>query len=218
MSFECPKFESGPKSHIEIEKSFEDFFPKEFLNNPADYFEKEGQNIKQGEKKFDETGRLREDPTAVKDLPVWKNQKGEQLFTVAKRINIEKGKVGESGDPFYEYKIMQLVKEKGLPVANPIAKIEQGGTHLIIMEKIQGIRWSEKDALNLREKGYTDEDIESLKKQAEDRMNELKEDFEKAGIKRGWKLKDLIFDIDIENKKILKITPTDWERTKIVKE
>ena len=74
MSLEFPKFESTPESFIKIEKEFEDFIPEEFLNDPVGYFEKEGQNIKQGEKKFDETGRIREDPTAVKDLPVWKNR------------------------------------------------------------------------------------------------------------------------------------------------
>ncbi len=215
MSLEFPEFESKPESYIKAEEDFKDFIPEDFSNDPVGYFEKRGQNIKQGEKKFDETGRIREDPTAVKDLPVWENQKGEKLFTVAKRVNIEKGDVGKSGDPFYEYKIMQFVKEKGLPVATPIAKIEQSGTHIIVMEKLTGIRWSEKDTLKLTERGYSAKDVENLKNQAEEKMNELKEKFDKAGIKRGWKLKDLVFNIDIDNKKILSITPTDWERTKI---
>ena len=46
-------------------------------------------------------------------------------------------------------------------------------------------------------------------------MIELQQHFEEAGIIRSWKLKDMIFNIDIENKRINGIVPTDWERTKI---
>lgn len=131
---------------------------------------------------------MREDPTAVKELPAWTNPNGQELRTIGKKVNIEKNKIRESGDPFYEYKVM---------------------------EKVQGIGWYGKDALGLKEKGYTDEDIGNLKKQAEATMAELQQRFEKAGIVRGWKLKDMVFDIDIKNKQIIGIVPTDWERTKI---
>jgi len=216
MLFEIPNQEQELKSKIEIEENYQDFIPEDFLNNPVEYFEREGINIKQGEIKKDETGKVREDPTAVKDMPVWINHKNEELYTIGKRVNIEKGKIKESGDPFYEFNIMKKIKEKNLPVATPIAKIEDKGIYLIIVEKIHGIRWSEKDALKLREKGYTNEDIEDLKSQAEKQMNELKDKFEQAGIKRGWKLKDMVFEIDFDNKKILNMIPTDWERTKVV--
>ncbi len=217
MNFERLKFkyEEEPKIKIEIEPEFNNFIPEEFKQNPIRYFESKGKNIKSGEVKKDETGQIREDPTAVKELPIWIDQNGQELRTIGKRVNIEKGKVGESGDPFYEYKIMEIVRSIGLPAPRPIAKVEQQGTHLIVMEKVQGIRWHEKDALKLKEKGYTDEDIENLKTQAETMMVKLQQKFEEAGIIRSWKLKDMIFDIDIKNKKIKGITPTDWERTKI---
>ena len=35
------------------------------------------------------------------------------------------------------------------------------------------------------------------------------------GIIRKWKLKDMVLDVDFESKKVVGITPTDWERTKI---
>lgn len=218
MSFENPTFESKEselKAKIEVEPGFDAFVPDEFRQNPLEYFEGKGQNIKSGEIKRDETGRVREDPTAVKELPVWTDASGQELQTIGKRVNIEKGKVGESGDPFYEYKIMETVTSVGLPAPRPVAKVEQQGMHLIVMEKVQGIGWYEKDALKLKEKGYSDEDIENLKGQAEIMMAELQQQFEEAGIVRGWKLKDMIFDIDIENKRINRIVPVDWERTKI---
>lgn len=220
MSFENPTYdepnkEASSQPKIEVESGCEAFVPEEFKQDPLGYFESQGKNIKSGEIKRDETGRVREDPTAVKKLPVWTNTDGNELHTIGKRVNIEKGKVGESGDPFYEYRVMELVGEAGLPTPRPVAKVEQSGSHLIVMEKVSGIGWYDKDALHLKEKGYTDEDIESLKRQAEEQMTILQTTFEEAGIQRGWKLKDMIFDVDIDNKTIRGITPVDWERTKI---
>lgn len=219
MSFENPTSEpikeAVPQLKVEVASGYESSVPEEFKQDPIGYFESQGKNIKSGEIKRDETGRVREDPTAVKELPVWTNTDGNELHTIGKRVNVQKGKVGESGDPFYEYRIMELVSEAGLPTPRPVAKVEQSGTHLIVMEKVYGIGWYEKDALHLKEKGYTDEDMESLKRQAEERMTALQAKFEEAGIHRGWKLKDIIFDVDIENKTLRGITPVDWERTKI---
>ncbi len=208
--------ESPPTPTVEVESGFVEFVPQAFLNDPAGYFEREGKNIKTGEVKYDEAGVVREDPTAVKDLPAWTNAEGKEIHTVGRRVNTIKGAVGESGDPFYEYKILEKLTVMGLPVAKPIAKAEQAGTHIIVMERIPGIRWSEKESLNLKENGYSDEDISTLMQQAEERMDELKVQFEQVGVVRGWKLKDMVFEIDVENKRITSIVPTDWERTKIV--
>ena len=203
-------------SKVEIKPKFANFVPEEFLNNPVGYFEREGKNIKTGEKKIDEEGMVREDPTAVKDLPVWKNKDGREILTVGKKVNIDKGAVAESNDPFYEYKILERLAKIGLPAAKPIAKVEQDGVHIIVMERIPGIRWPEKENLKLKEQGFSDEDILALMAEAEQKMNELKIRFEQSGIVREWKLKDMIFQIDFENKKITAVIPTDWERTKIV--
>lgn len=208
--------ENIPTLKVEVESEFAGFVPKEFLNDPVGYFEQEGKNIKTGEIKHSKTGTVQEDPTAVKDLPVWKNEKGLELQAVGRRVNIAKGAIAESGDPFYEYKILEQLAQMGLPAARPIAKAEQNGIHIIITERIPGLRWSERDSLNLKEKGYSDEDIAGLMAEAEQKMNELKKQFDEAGVVRGWKLKDMVFQIDIENKKIISLMPTDWERTKIV--
>lgn len=222
MGFENPKFESGkestPKARIEVESGYETFVPEQFRQDPLGYFESQGENIKSGEIKRDETGRVREDPTAVKELPTWTDTNGNELHVIGKRVNIEKGKVGESGDPFYEYRVMEIISEAGLPAPRPIARVEQSGAHLIVMEKVQGISWYDKDTLRLKDKGYTDEDMGTLRQQAEGRMAQLQAQFEEAGIQRGWKLKDMIFDIDIENKIVRGIIPVDWERTKIDQE
>src|SRR3989338_962751 len=212
------EFSPKPGFQIEVENGYEYFIPQEFQENPIEYFEREGKNIKTGEIKFDENRRVLEDPTTVKDLHVWRNNNGKELHVVAKRVNTGKGEMMKSGDPFYEYKILKLVQELGLLAAKPVAKVEKGNVHLIIMERIFGVRWSEKDSLNLKERGYSNKDIENLKMQAESKMEQLKKKFEEAGIIRGWKLKDMVFDVDIENKIIRGIVPTDWERTKIEKQ
>jgi len=210
--------ESISTPQIEIEPQYKEFVTEEFKNDPLGYFEREGKNIKSGEIKIDNDGVVREDPTAVKDLPPWKNYKGEEIFTVGRRVNISKGSVGDSGDPFYEYKILEQLQRLGLPAARPIAKAEQADSHLIVMERIPGIRWSERDSLRLKENGYSEEEISALIAEAESKMNNLQEIFTKAGVIRGWKLKDMVFQIDIINRKILSITPTDWERTKIIEQ
>lgn len=210
-----PNNESEHQVKIETKSDFESFIPEEFKQDPIKYFEEQGHNIKSGEIKRDETGRIREDPAAVKELPTWTNENQQELKVVGKKVNVEKGKVGESGDPFYEYRIIETVQSLGLPTIKPIAKTEQGDNYLILTEKATGIGWYTKDLVNLQEKGFNVSDIENLKNQAKTMIEELQKQFEEAGITRGWKEKDMIFDIDFENKTIKSITPTDWERTKI---
>ncbi len=205
---------SVPK--VEVEPEFVEFAPQEFIDNPLEYFEREGKNVKSGEIKYDEAGIVREDPTAVKDLPTWRNAVGAEIKTVGRRVNTAKGAVGESGDPFHEYKILERLARLGLPAAKPIAKAEQAGMHVIVMERIPGVRWSERDSLRLKESGYSDDDIAALMTEAEHKMSELEARFDEAGVIRGWKLKDMVFEVDVPNKKILSIVPTDWERTKIL--
>ncbi len=208
--------ESVPVPKVEVEPEFRGFIPQEFLVDPKGYFEREGKNIKTGEKKIDENGVVREDPTAVKDLPTWKNNEGIELKTVARHVDTKKGKAGESGDPFYEYKIQEQLRQLGLPAAKPIAKAEQAGDHIIVMECIPGLRWSERDSLNLKEQGYSEEDLSNLMVQTEQKMDELKTKFEQVGVVRGWKLKDMVIQIDFDHKQVLSVIPTDWERTKII--
>ncbi len=206
--------ESAPVPIIEIEPEFAGFTPQEFIIDPVGYFEREGKNIKKGERMLDEQGVVREDPTAVKDFPVWKDAEGAEIQTVGKRVNANKGAMAKSGNPFYEYEVMQKVGQMKLPVARLVAKAEQSGVYLIVMERIPGVRWSELDSLNLRGQGYSVEDIVNLRKQAEQVMNDMKIKFELAGFVRGWKLKDMVMQIDVANKKVAGMVPTDWERTK----
>lgn len=211
------RVEELPVPKIEIQPEFEDCVPTEFAQNPLEYFENKGVNIKSGETQFAEDGHVREDPTAVKDLPVWRNAAGVELRTVGKRVNTRKGAIGESGDPFYEYTILEQLEALKLPAARPVARAEHAGTHLIVMTRVLGTRWSEKESLQLKENGYSDDDIASLLTQAEEKMGELQQQFEAKGVMRSWKLKDMVFEIDVPNKRILSMTPTDWERTKIEK-
>ncbi|HEX7724877.1 MAG TPA: hypothetical protein VF438_04035 [Candidatus Paceibacterota bacterium] len=203
---------SGP--HVEIEAAYESFVPEEFKSSPLTYFESHGTNIKQGEILYDENGTVREDPTAVKDLPVWTNTEGRELHTVGKRVNISKGKVARANDPFYEYGIMEYVQSKGLPGAKPIAKASENGAHLIVMERVPGLRWSYRKTL--LKQGFTNNDVELMHKKAEAMMAELQKRFEAHGITRSWKLSDMIFDIDVEHKDLRALVPVDWERTEIV--
>lgn len=202
------------EAKVESKPETESFVPKEFKNEPVKYFEDKGKNVKSGEIKHYENGTVREDPTAVKDFPEWENPDGEKIKVVGKRVNAEKAQVGQTGDPFHEYKIMELVTEVGLPAPRPITKAEQNNQYLFVMERATGIRWNERTQV-LRESGMSETDIENWQQKARDKMQALGDVFEEYGIHRGWKEQDMIFDIDEQTKEIKKITPTDWERTKI---
>jgi len=213
LSTPAKEVESGVK--VEIEPGYEAFIPEVFKQGPVEYFESVGVDIKTGAARWTEDEEIRDDPSAVKALPVWTDTNGKKLYTVGKRINPPAGQSEVVGDPFYEYQVMQAVNSVGLPAPKPIVKAEQQGIHLFVMEKVEGVSWYNKDELNLDKKGYSNEDIVELFAQAEAMMNELKKQFDEAGITRIWKLKDMIFDCDFEHKKILKMVPTDWKRTHI---
>lgn len=210
MSFE------SPDPLIEISPEYEGYIPKEFLENPLKYFEEHGENIKSGEVKIDEGGIIRDDPTATRFLPRWENDDGETLEVVAKRVNPIKGVVGEIGDSLHEYKVMQMIAELGLPTAKPVGYVEHGKDTLILTERINGFRWSgeEKERL-VRDYGFTEEEIGELISQAQVEMERLRGEFQQRGIKRGWKLADMVFQIDTKKKTLLGIVPVDWERTRI---
>ncbi len=97
-------------------------------------------------------------------------------------------------------------------MAKPIAKIEEGDIFIFLSEKIDGLRWSEKEEL----KDWTEEEKKQILDDAEREMGRLKKLFEKKGVQRTWKLKDMVFHIDFEKRKLKGLTPTDWERTKII--
>jgi len=207
-------FESPPQPQINIESDFQDFIPEEFLSNPLEYFEKNGHNIKPGVKHFDQKGTF-EDPDATKDLPVWHNSQNEELHTVGKKVNITKAQVGKSGDPFHEYSVMEIAKEFGLPAPTPIAKVEHNNEYLIIMKKVEGIRWTDEGMKPIHESNLTDEDKKNLLSEAEKMVADIAQKYERIGLHRKWKMKDMIFEVDIPNKKVLSVIPTDWEGTEI---
>lgn len=140
--------------HIATDPSFTNFLPAEFIADPLSYFQSKGINIKSGEPTYNEHGVIDEDPTAVKDLPLWTNPEGQALATVAKRVNTEKAQIKKTADPFYEYKVMEIIQKLGLPVSKPIVKVEQSGIHMIVMERVKGLRWVNNDIKLLKAKGY----------------------------------------------------------------
>ncbi len=201
--------ETPPKPKIDIEHGYEDFVPEEFRQDPFTYFESEkGENLKP----------WTEQAAKVKEFQ-WRNQNQETIQVVAKKVSF---KLHQLGDPLHEYKIMEILNQIGLPAAVPVASVEANGNFMIVTERIPGIIESDFEQLlpELRSRGYTQEDIKRLKRQVEDKMKELKASFESAGIykdyhKDHWKIKDMVIDLDIENKQIRGIVPTDWEKTQI---
>lgn len=208
-------FESKIEIKLEIEKGFETFVPEDFKQDPFGYFESKGKNIKSGEAEYNDDGLIVEDPTATKDLPVWTDEKGVELHTVGKKVNTVKSQVGKSEDPFYEYKVMEIAREFGLPAPIPVAKVEAGDNYLLVMQKVSGLRWTDEGMKPIHNAGLSDDEKQDLLLQAQGLIDGIKEQYEKIGLYRNWKMKDMVFNVDIQNRKVLSVIPTDWERTKI---
>lgn len=212
MSEAIPPQPENGESRLSIEVPYEAFVPGDFRRVPVEYFESEGVGIKRGDWRIAPDGSRYRDMTSVKDFPVWRDLDGNELRCVAKRVDAEKGEVAASGDPFYEYRVMEAVAARGLPVAKVVARAEQDGVHLIVMEKVLGLRWKEAASI-ARERKLSEEAVAHLLEQAEAKMKELAARFEEAGIHRSWKLQDMIFDINWDTLQVHGMTPTDWERT-----
>lgn len=209
--------ENQPKLHID--NQYDNFLSEDFRNNPEQYIEEQGKNIKSGKLKYHENGSIREDPTASKFLPEWQNTQGEIIQPVSKKVNLKKVKTRtEAGgekfeDPLLEYKMMSLCQILDLPSAKPIGFVKQGENLYTLMERVRGFTWTERDKEILGRQGLTAEDQEPIQKQIEELMDESKKKYEEFGIYRKWKHKDMVFDLDTESKRVTKITPVDWERS-----
>lgn len=198
----------NPQPDIKIEDGYENFVPEEFKADPFSYFTEQGKNLTPWKENM-----------KVKEF-IWKDENGNDLHVVAKKVSPEKN----PEDPFYEYTIMETINQMGFSCPKPVARVESNGQFMIITEKISGVSYSdfENISIELKSKGYSDEDIKKLNQDAKDEMVKLREKFESAGIhkdfhKDHWKTKDMVFNVDIENHKIITVIPTDFEHTKIDK-
>jgi len=212
------------KTRLHVESQYEDFLPEDFRDNPHKYIEEHGENIKSGEIKYHEDGRVREDPTASKFLPEWQNNQGEVIQPVSKKMNLEKVRTrteaeGEKfEDPLLEYKMMSLCQALDLPSAEPMGFVKQGDELYTLMERVRGYTWTRRDKEALGKLGLTTEDQEPIQRQIEEHMSALKEKLEVFGIHRKWKHKDMVFDLDIESKTVTGIVPVDWEGSHLDRE
>lgn len=207
------------KDELHISSQYDDFLPEDFRDNPQRYIKERGENIKSGEIKYHEDGNVREDPTASKFLPEWQNNRGEVIQPISKKVNLEKVRTrieaeGEKfEDPLLEYRMMLLCQILDLPSAKPIGFVKQGNGLYTLMERVRGYTWTKRDKEVLGKLGFTTNDQESIQRQIEEQMDELKEKFEEFGIYRKWKHKDMVFNLDVENKIVTNIVPVDWERS-----
>lgn len=124
-------------------------------------------------------------------------------------MNTQKQQVLKKANAFYEYEVIEKVRALGLPAAVPVLKAAQGGEHLFITERAQG--FTPQQLKDLLKSDY----YRNFERSAEEKVAELQEKFEAAGIRRQWEWKDMIFDVDLETGIVRGITPVDWEKAKI---
>jgi hypothetical protein len=212
-----------PQFKIEIESEYQDFIPEDFYSDPEAYIQKYGKNIKFGDTEYSDTGRIKEDPNAVKDLPAWEDGKGGTLDTVVKKVNLNKGEVGKAGNPWhYEYDILHLAQKIGLPGVKPVGKIERGEDYYFLMTKAPGIRVVgeefEKNYAEIKNNFSADE-FRMLEDKIQKERVSIMQQYEEVGIYRNkLKLEDVVVDFNKETLELHSVTPVDWERAKVDKE
>ncbi len=198
--------------NAEFGEEYASLVPPELKQDPLGYFERFGIPMKGGEKKYDKKGSLRDDPSAVRQLPDWKE--GDRIVTpVAKKTNRGKSMLKETGEPLYEYNLLLYIQSLGLPAPKPIGFFENEQESIFLMEKANGYTKKELDVV-ISEWGA--EDIQQLKKDTEREMANLQKLFLANNLERSWKLNDMVFQVDVVNRRLTGLIPTDFERTRVL--
>jgi len=199
-----------PGGTLELEGLLEPFLAPAFVADPMKYFHEHGSAVRAGDVTYDEAGRITDDPTAVADFPVWRNHRGEEIRVVCKRVNRHKSGVRRSGDPFYEYRVLQLVRELGFVTARPLARIGQRGDYFIVTEKVEGLRWVRRWDGGLKKSARA-----RIRAEAETIMLRLEAALAGAGVRRPWNIKDMILQLDPGTYAVQAVIPVDWERARL---
>jgi hypothetical protein len=200
-----------PEGTLDVEASVAQFLPLDFVADPMEYFNQRGTRVRRGTAvTYNAAGRIDDDPNAVRDFPVWSNPRGEQLRVVGKRVNTKKSMVRRSANPFYEYRVMHLVRELGFVTARPLATVAQRGSYFFVAERVEGFRWVQR-----RKAGLDKTERARIRAEAEALMAPLQAAFEDVGIRRPWHVKDMIIKLDSGTRSVRAIVPIDWEETRL---
>jgi hypothetical protein len=200
-----------PEGTLEVESSIAPFLPPAFVADPMRYFDEYGKRVRRGTVvTYNAAGRVDDDPNAVRDFPEWSDPGGQELRVVCKRVNPTKSMVRRSGNPFYEYRIMQLVRELGFVTARPLARLTQRDSYFFLTERVEGFRWVER-----RKSGFDDAACDGIRAEAEALIAPLEAAFLEIGIRRPWHVKDLIMTLDPDAQTVRAVIPIDWEETRL---
>jgi len=126
---------------------------------------------------------------------------------VCKRVNLLKSDVRRARDPFYELRIMQLVRELGFVTVRPLARIAQRGVYYSITEKAEGLRWVQRWGTEIKKDERT-----RIRAEAKAIMVQLEVALAEVGIRRPWNIKDMIMQLDPDTYTVQAVIPVDWER------
>ena len=185
---------------IRIREEYEKLLPKEFLRNPKEFFEKQGQLLKGSKGK----GEYPDEEVVLFRL-------SDETEIIAKRIELRKSKEARK-----EFSILIAAKKAGLPTAEPVGflsgKESQDGNYLL-MGKLEG-HSGRKFEKELKESGeYSDEQIKGIMQQVAEKNKEIAQLFRTTlKIDKRWQIKDTIIEFNKETGEVESVTPIDWER------
>ena len=136
---------------------------------------------------------------------IWKFPGKNDKAFVAKLVQ-----AGKMDLPDQELKILQRIHEAGLPAPRPLGMMQIGSDHFTLMEYVDGISgqdiWQKLD-----EQGWSKEQIEQAKQDAERMMTDIADRFRtELEIDKPWYIKDFL--LKFNGRTLVSMFPLDWER------
>lgn len=187
---------------IRIRQEYAELLPKDFVDNPKEFFAKHGEVLKssKGEGKYPD-----------EEILLFKLIDGTEI--VAKRIELRKAKEARK-----EFAILIAAKKAGLPTAEPVGFLsgkEESDNSYLLMKKVEGMSGRQFEKELVKSGKYTKEEIKSIMQQVMEKNKEMADLFrEKLKIDKRWRIKDTIIEFNEETKEVENVIPIDWERTK----
>lgn len=195
MSFEAVPNQEKPY-RLELLPGAEEEIPEGFIEGAFEFALAHGRTLK--ETQVSEKG----EPT---NEIVWKFPGKDDRAFVAKLVQTEKME-----KPDAELKTLQRIHEAGLPAPRPLGMLHVGSADFTLMEFVEGE--SGQDIwVKLGEKGWSEEQINQAKQDAERMMHEIADRFRnELGLDKPWYIKDFL--LHFQGRTLVSMFPLDWER------
>jgi hypothetical protein len=194
------------RGHIFVDERFAPFFASSFFCDPLAFLEDRGLATKS--RKPHQTPEV-----AFRVFELTGLRAGTELLSViAKLVCPEKLEMPDRlgaplRDPLFEIKVLGWARALGLPAAEAVGYARWGSTAMIMYLKVRGHTLRGADAPPMLPAAVLEPALEQA-------VSALRPAYERVGIRRRWRTKDLVFRLD-DLGNVTDPVPIDWERASI---